>query len=148
MVVIGTDLERPVVQAMTGAMAWEALDLCGRLSLCGLAGLLWRCSLVVSNDSGPLHVARAVGAATVGIYWGPNLINAGPLTRERHRTAQSWRFHCPECGVNCMEARCAHGVSFVAEVPVEEVVGQALELLASQREPYLWEEGEPGPKRG
>jgi len=146
-VVIGTEAERQVTQAVARAMAHRALDLCGRLSLCGLAGLLWRCSLLVSNDSGPLHLARAVGTATVGIYWGPNLINAGPLTRESHRTAQSWRFHCPECGLNCMEARCVHSASFVADVPVEEVVGQALELLASQRGSHPWEEGEPSPWR-
>ena len=115
-------------------MSNEALNLCGRLSLGGLAGLLSRCGVVVSNDSGPLHLAGAVGAATVGIYWGPNLINAGPPTRTRHRPALSWRPDCPDCpvcGASFFDGNgCEHSASVVADVQVEEVAGSALDLLS------------------
>ena len=39
--------------------------------------------------------------------------------------------HCPECGVDCTRGRCEHRNSFVADVPVEEVRDQALDLLLS-----------------
>jgi len=38
-------------------------------SLSALVGLLARAGLVVANDSGPLHLAGAIGTPTVGIYW-------------------------------------------------------------------------------
>jgi ADP-heptose:LPS heptosyltransferase len=80
-VVHGTEWERPLVEGVTGHMCADAQAACGSLSLGGLAGLLSRARLVISNDSGPLHIAAAVGAATVGIYWCGNLITAGPMTR-------------------------------------------------------------------
>ncbi|HWV34522.1 MAG TPA: glycosyltransferase family 9 protein [Thermomicrobiales bacterium] len=121
--------ERPLVEAVVEEMTAAAIPLWDRLSLGGLAGLLSRCDLIVSNDSGPLHVAAAVGAPTVGIYWCFNLVTAGSLTRARHRPVSSWRLECPVCGVNSVEGSCEHRESFVADVPVEEVLAQALDLL-------------------
>lgn len=121
--------ERPLVEAVVEEMTAAAIPLWDRLSLGGLAGLLSRCDLIVSNDSGPLHVAAAVGASTVGIYWCFNLVTAGSLTRTRHRPVSSWRLECPVCGVSCVEGTCDHRESFVADVPVEEVLAQALDLL-------------------
>jgi ADP-heptose:LPS heptosyltransferase len=84
---------------------------------------------MVANDTGPLHLAAAVGAATVGVFWCGNMINAGPVTRSRHRPAISWRLECPVCGTNCITGSCEHDESFVAGVPVAEVRSAVLDLL-------------------
>lgn len=131
-VVIGTTGERDIDEAVVNAMHANAQNLCDRLSLGGLAGLLSRCRLVVSNDSGPLHLAGAVGAATVGLYWCFNLVNAGPITRTRHRSTHSWRLACPVCGLNCIYHNCGHRVSFIDDIPTEEVVSAALDLFHNQ----------------
>ena len=120
--VIGTAEDRPLVAAVVGGMPRAAVDLCGRLTLGGLVGLFARCSLVAGNDSGPVHLAHAVGARTVAIYWCGNLFTAGPLTRARHWPVVSWRLACPICGWNTLETPCGHQVSFVADVPVDEVL--------------------------
>ena len=127
--VVGIEEDRALVSDVIGAMRHEALDLCGKLSLRGLVGVLSRCEVVVSNDSGPLHLALAVGAATVGIYWGPNLVNAGPPMRARHRPALSWMAECPVCGTGFFGNDCGHVESVVGGVPVEEVSAHALDLL-------------------
>ena len=129
-VITGTKAESPVVEAVIGNMKAEALNLCGRLSLGGLAGLFGRCNVLVSNDSGPLHLAAAVGTATVGIFWCVNQITAGLLTRTRHRPLISWRLACPICGSNQVVDPCKHHISYVADVQVEEVVGAAMDLLS------------------
>jgi hypothetical protein len=67
----------------------------------------------------------------VGIYWGPNLINAAPPTRSRHRPALSWSSSCPVCGATLFDNDCGHAVSVVADIPVEEVTGSTLDLLRS-----------------
>jgi len=129
--VVGVEEDRALISNLVDTMEHEAFDLCGRLSLGGLAGLLGRCAVVVSNDSGPLHLAGAAGAATVGIYWGPNFITAGPPNRARHRPALCWRSSCPVCSATLFDNDCGHAVSVVADVPMDEVTGYALELLRS-----------------
>jgi ADP-heptose:LPS heptosyltransferase len=107
-------------------------SLAGGLSIGELAAVLGAADVVVANDSGPRHLAHALGTATVAVYWVGNLINAGPLTRSRHRVHLGWRTHCPVCGADCTRAgatRCGHETSFVAEVPWREVCASALELL-------------------
>lgn len=128
-VVTGTLEERELVEAVVEQMEAPAMGLVGKLSLGGLAGLLARCRVMVSNDTGPRHLAAAVGTATVGIYWCVNLVNASPLTRMRHRPITSWRLECPICGRNQLHNKCEHNVSYVADVETSEVIEQALELF-------------------
>ncbi len=128
-VVIGTDMEVGLISRLKDCMKSPILDVCNQLSLGGLAGLFSRAGLVISNDSGPLHLAAACGAPTIGIYWCGNTINAGPVTTSRHRPLLSWQLNCPECGRDIIYDPCQHRVSFVDGVAVEKVVAEAGELL-------------------
>jgi ADP-heptose:LPS heptosyltransferase len=128
-VVTGTGPERTLVDDVRAAMRSPAEDGCAALSLGGLAALLARATLLVSNDTGPLHLANAVGARTVGIFWIGNLVNGAPLGRARHRPIPSFRTHCPCCGVLNVTEHCGHEVCFVDDVEVETVRTAALDLL-------------------
>lgn len=127
-VVNGSTDERGLVASLVEAMHAPALDASG-LPLGALAALLRRARLVVSNDTGPLHLAQAVGAATVGIYWFLNLVTAAPVITASNRVAFSSRTHCPVCGAENVRGGCEHPASFVADVEVDEVLGPALELF-------------------
>jgi ADP-heptose:LPS heptosyltransferase len=129
----GTEAEAPLVRAVVAAMQQPALDLSGRLSLRGLCGLIERAALVISNDTGPLHLALAIGTPCVGIFWLTNLINAIPLRQAMLRAALSVRVHCPVCGVENLHTRCPHDASFVAEVAVDAVTSMATSLLRAGR---------------
>jgi len=126
---VGSAGSAHLTEAVKSHMAEEALDLAGKIDLGGFLGLLSLSELLITNDSGPLHLATATGTASVAIYWCGNLINAGQPLRARHRSAISWRLQCPVCGKDCTKEDCPHEESFVADVPVEEVEGYALELL-------------------
>ncbi|MGN6703541.1 MAG: glycosyltransferase family 9 protein, partial [Burkholderiaceae bacterium] len=126
----GTQDEAEVVRAVLERMREPAIDLTGRLSLSGLCGLLERAALLVSNDTGPLHLGLAVGTRCVGIYWLTNLIESGPLRQDGHRPALSLQTRCPVCGMENLRTRCPHEESFVADVPTEEVMAHALDLFA------------------
>ncbi|MEU8296276.1 glycosyltransferase family 9 protein [Micromonospora sp. NPDC048909] len=136
--VTGTPTEQEVVDRVVAAAGVPLRPQVGTLSLGGLAGCFADCALVVSNDTGPLHLAAAVGARTVGVYWVGNLINSGNPLRGRHRPITSWTVHCPVCGVDCTpgiyphrsgDGECPHRDSFVTDVPVVEVLEAARELL-------------------
>ncbi|MBO0869680.1 MAG: glycosyltransferase family 9 protein [Micromonosporaceae bacterium] len=137
--VTGVAAERDLVEGVVAGMRGPARALVDEVSLGGLAALFSTCAVVVGNDSGPVHLAEAVGAGTVGLYWIGNFINGAPATRTRHRPMISWRLNCPECGRDCTRdlypARpgegCAHRLSFVDDIPAEEVREAALELLSA-----------------
>lgn len=135
--ITGLASERATVERVIAHMRAPAIDLCGKTTLGALLGLAARARVVVSNDSGPLHAATAVGAPTVGIYWCGNLVTGGPLTRAWHRPAISWRLECPVCGTNCMTSWCDHTASFVAEVRPDDVMHAALELLSTTRAGFV-----------
>jgi ADP-heptose:LPS heptosyltransferase len=132
--VVGTAAEQPLAHRLLATLDGDAVDLAGRLGLGGLAGLLVQATLLVGNDSGPRHLAAAVGTATVAVHWCVSLGSYGPLSRARHRAPTAWRLHCPVCGANGLKQDCrsSHHASFVADVTVDEVLAEALDLLATE----------------
>jgi ADP-heptose:LPS heptosyltransferase len=109
-------------------------SLAGRLSLSDLVGVLASVDVVVANDSGPRHVAEAVGTATSSIFWFGNVINAGALARTSHRIAMAFVTRCPVCGVDVTQVgwtaeRCEHDASVVDAVTLDEVWENTRELL-------------------
>lgn len=107
-------------------------DLAGRLDLKELVALLARASVLVSNDSGPVHVASALGVPVLGLF-GPNSPALyGPLS------AGSVSFYdappCSPCitNFNYKTSRCRNPVC-IAAIEVEEVLSAALLLLAARR---------------
>ena len=130
-VVTGTHGEEELVEPIV-----DAAGACGvaatRLSLPALIGLLDGAEVVVGNDTGPLHLAIAVGTPTVGIFWIVNLLNAGPFSRMRHRPLVSWQMTCPVCGADASAERCPHDPSFVDSVPVNAAIAEVRALLAGR----------------
>jgi ADP-heptose:LPS heptosyltransferase len=68
-VVVGTRAEAPLA-AIIQAACPGALDLTGRTSLLQLGGVAARASLVVGNDTGPLHLAAGLGCRVVVLFSG------------------------------------------------------------------------------
>ena len=132
--VVGTAAERGLVDRLLDGLDGDAADLAGRLGLGGLAGLLEQAALLVGNDSGPRHLAAAVGTATVAIHWAPSLGSYGPLYRARHRAPTAWRLHCPVCGANSLQQDCRtrHEASMVTDITTDEVLTQAHDLLRTE----------------
>ena len=113
----------------------QVASLAGKLGLGELAALLAGCSVVVANDSGPRHLAQALGTPTVGIFWAGNAINAAPLGRSLHRIHLGWATHCPVCGVDITQVgwtapRCPHDESTVEAVAADAVYEDVLQLTA------------------
>jgi ADP-heptose:LPS heptosyltransferase len=129
----GSAEEAPLVRTVIAHMRRPALDLAGKLSLAGLCGLLDGAALMVSNDTGPLHLGLAVGTPGVGIFWFTNLIDGTPLRQQLLHAALSLRLRCPVCGAENVRERCPHDPSFVDDVPVAQVTSMATSLLRAVR---------------
>lgn len=115
-------------------------SLAGKLSLGELAALLAGCNVMVANDSGPRHLAQALGTPTVGVFWTGNAINAGPLGRSLHRIHLGWAMQCPVCGTDITQVgwtapRCPHEESTVEAVAPEPVYEDVRQLTAMNLPP-------------
>jgi len=65
---LGSEADRPVTGEVARAMERPAVDWTGATDLAMLPAAVRRCALLVSNDSGPMHVATAVGTPVIGIF--------------------------------------------------------------------------------
>ena len=64
----GSEGERDLIEGIRAAMGVPSASLAGRLDLGGLAALIERAPALVSNNTGPVHVAAAVGTPVVVLY--------------------------------------------------------------------------------
>ena len=79
--VLGSDRDSAAGDAI--ASAGKAINLCGRTSLEDVIDLLAVCEQAVSNDSGLMHIAAAVGIHVHGIYGSSSPKFTPPLTKRR-----------------------------------------------------------------
>jgi len=77
-VMIGGPDERAEVAAVSGMMKTSAIDLAGATTVGLLPALLSKASLLITNDSGPMHVAAAVGTPVVALFGPTSAIRTGP----------------------------------------------------------------------
>lgn len=129
-VVLGGPSDRALAEEVAAAAGPGAVDLSGRLGLGGLLGVLSRAALFLGVDSGPRHLAAAVGTPTVAVFTNANLADVAPLTRVWHRIAVSWGSACARCGLALVDGDCGHGETALGDVGVEEVRALACELWA------------------
>lgn len=73
---------RQIKALMTLANLEHCVDLAGKTSLLDVIDLMSLCKLVVSNDSGLMHIAAAVGCATAVIYGSTSPAFTPPLTQK------------------------------------------------------------------
>ncbi len=67
-VLFGTPQERGIADAVTAACQAPVIDLVGKTSLQELPALMGYCDVVVSNDTGSMHIAAALGKPIVALY--------------------------------------------------------------------------------
>jgi|WetSurMetagenome_2_1015567.scaffolds.fasta_scaffold04422_3 heptosyltransferase II len=67
-VVLTGDASEAADTAAVARVAPGAVDLAGRLTLAELGGVIDSCGAFVANDSGPMHMARALGVPTVALF--------------------------------------------------------------------------------
>ncbi len=82
-------LERHYADAITRTMRQRPIDLVGATDLKQLLALLSRCRLLIAPDSGPAHLATAVGTPVIGLYAATNPDRAGPYL-SRHLTVNAY----------------------------------------------------------
>jgi lipopolysaccharide heptosyltransferase II len=118
-VLTGAPADLPQIEAVTRRTHVQALNLAGKTSLTQLVALLQRADLLISGDSGPLHIGVACGTPIIGIYGPTNPALAGPVSPDATvlrspiwcspcynvKDTADCRFYTTQCMKNILPAR-------------------------------------------
>jgi ADP-heptose:LPS heptosyltransferase len=131
-ILTGSSSERPMIERVAELMHERPVLLCGLIDLQQMPALLERSSLYVGNDTGPMHIAAAVGTPTISIFsardfpqrWHP----AGP----GHTVLR----HDAPCSP-CFREVCNREPACIEEIKVEDVLSAVRQQLFPSQFPLL-----------
>lgn len=131
LVLIGTARERSYVESIAQKIGGGARvrNLAGTLDLVQLAQLLQGAVMLVSNDSGPIHMASAFNVPTVGLYGPETPLRYGPLSSRRLVFYEDLR--CSPCMSveNAKTVRCVNSLACMKSIDAERAARQTARFL-------------------
>ncbi len=119
----GKEEERPIVDEILHYLETDGIDLTGKTGLLQLAALLERCALLVTNDTGTMHMAAAVGIPVAALFGSTPPLATGPwgeghvVVRRDVPCSPCWKRICPK------DHRC---MDFITVDEVEKAVDKQL----------------------
>ena len=122
----GKEEERPIVHEILHHLGARGVDLAGKTGLLQLAALLERCTLLVTNDTGTMHVASAVGTPVVALFGSTSPLTTGPWGREHVVVRRDvpcspcWKRICPT-DHQCMDLITVDEVEEVADKKLRQL---------------------------
>lgn len=122
-IVLGASSDRPVAGEIVAMMRCRPVLLAGETTLGQLMGILGECSLLITNDSGSMHLAAALDVPQVAIFGSSSDIATGPLSARA--SVVKHPVDCSPCFLReCpIDFRCMKGVS------TDDVLAEACRLL-------------------
>jgi len=128
-VVIGGTEEIASSTELVSLIGHQAINLAGELSLKQLAAFFKRCALLISNDSGPIHIAAAMNTPVVAIF-GRNIKGVGPKRWRPWGEKHVVLHKDPGCNP-CLDANCPYEFKCLSSITTEEVLKAANKQLKS-----------------
>jgi lipopolysaccharide heptosyltransferase II len=129
-VLTGSESDRPLVEHVASRLQnRRLLNLAGALDLVTLAAVLSRLDLLITGDTGPMHLASAMQTPLVALFGPSDPRRYGPTSRRQHvLRVDLW---CSPCGqVRLPPSRCrGHVPDCMDGIQVDRVVEAALDLL-------------------
>ena len=120
--------EKWLVEEIQAQMRHRSVNIAGRTNLQQLGAVLQNCQLFIGNDSGPMHIAAAVGTRVIGLFGPGSPQRFGPFGE--NCTAIRKKPDCPPCMKEKCSLRSPTTSSYgrlgkegcIAEISVEDVV--------------------------
>lgn len=120
----GSQADRPVIDEILAGMRRKAINLAGQTSLKNLAALYEKAVLVISTDTGPMHIAATVGTPVLALFGPTAPWRTGPFG-DKHRVL---RLDLP-CSP-CLQKQCETR-QCMKEISVEQVMEAAEEMTGT-----------------
>jgi lipopolysaccharide heptosyltransferase II len=128
--IFGSAAEIPLAESIAQAMKQAPTVLAGKTTLTQMLALVAHCQLVFTNDSGPMHLAAALGLPLVAVFGSTDERATGPMSASARVVKHP--VECNPCGLRAcpIDFRCMQNVT------VENVAKAAMELLARLEKNY------------
>ena len=121
----GSTAEIPLGEALVGTIKVEMINLIGKTTLMQLGALIENCNLYLTCDSGPMHIAAAVGTPTIALFGPTSPTRHGPYG-ENHEVIEK-PVECRPCYKRkCMRKDQPH--LCMTEINPNQVVAQILKV--------------------
>jgi heptosyltransferase-2 len=128
--IFGSQKDRAAAERIA-TQAGCGVNLCGRTRLEDAIDLIAQVTVAVSNDSGLMHVAAAVGVPVVGLYGSSTPEYTPPLSERA--TVLYLHIECSPC----FERNCPYGhFRCLRDIPVERVLAEVRKYAATGPEPW------------
>lgn len=125
----GSAGDAPLLRYISSEAGVPCLDLSGKLSLLELAALIRRLSVYLTVDSGPAHMAAALGTNLVTL-WGPAIIEqTAPLSPGNPPRVLYHRVACAPCYGTALMKSCRDNIC-MKEIQVAEVQAALDDVLS------------------
>lgn len=124
-VIVGADCENKIGDKIISGRC--GLNLAGRTSLIESAALIHNSRVLISGDSGLLHIATGLGVPTVSLFGPSNTRKWAP--KGEHHIVVSGKLPCSPCSKFGYTPRCPINAKCMADITVEEVVAAVKKLL-------------------
>ncbi len=111
---------------VSGANSTRVFSLAGMTDFSTLASVFRKSALVVSADSGPLHLASAAGATVIGIFGPTSPDITGPRGRGRNIVLRS----DVNCVIPCYEEACSRGHKCMDSIGIDRVFHEAERIIS------------------
>ncbi|MBI3317936.1 MAG: lipopolysaccharide heptosyltransferase II [Candidatus Omnitrophica bacterium] len=122
---VGDKGDLPLTREIAGRMKSRPILAAGKTSFRELGAVLKRANLLISNDSGPLHMGLAAGTPVVALFGPTDPKLTGPPQGSRGATL----FGSIGCPVPCYQLRCPLNLC-MQQITVEEVLAAVQPFLA------------------
>jgi ADP-heptose:LPS heptosyltransferase len=130
--VTGGTEDRSFAARVLSAMEEQAVDLSGKLGLLELAALFETCNVMVTNDTGPMHLAAAMGLPVVALFGPGRPGRYGPYGSEGTHSVIRHPVVCSPCTeFECIDRDC------LRMIEPQEVLGRVEEHLSRKVEVCL-----------
>jgi heptosyltransferase-2 len=123
--IVGGAAERPLGEAIAGQLRAPSRVLCGETTLGELVGVLSSLRVLLTNDSGPMHLAAALGTPLVAVFGPTDWTETAPVSPRAVLVRED-----VECSP-CLLRECPIDHRCMRRVQVERVVSAALELVGA-----------------
>ena len=127
MIITGAEKDVELGKKISGMMKHNPIIAAGDTTLRQLAAIMKRASLVVSNDSGPMHIAVSQAAKTIALFGPTDPRVTGPYGEGIYTVIQKSSGK-PGCKIPCYNLRCEEALCMKA-ITVDDVILEAEKLL-------------------
>ena len=131
-----TELERSLSQAILASAQHPITDLTGKTNLKQLLALLKHASLVLAPDTGPTHMAVAVGTPVIGLYGHSNPDRTGPYLFRQYVVGVYHQSLLEQQGKTAAELKWGtrvKGADIMQKITVEAVTAMFDKVVAEQK---------------